>query len=329
MEELGWKMVRNCGGLPLAIVVLGGILVTKHTAREWEMVHGNINSYMSKGIGVGQQHRGVSQVLALSYDDLPYELKRCFLYLGSFPEDSQINLEKLYQLWMAEDLVLLDDVGGEDTIMDVGERYLSELAQRYTVQLGVQEEDFSFGRFQNCSLHDRMREVCLSKNKEENFLNVFDFGKRKGTKPLDSSCSSSSSNAKVRRIVIHLGNEEDYKDDPRELVSNFEHVTTQGHLRSVLIFGDDRLIMDSHFKYLKVLTVLHLEGVKLVGFPKAVGKLIHLRYLNLRNCELQGKLSSSIGNLRCLQTLDLRDNYANLIIPNVLWKIKKLNTSIS
>lgn len=29
MEELGREMVRSCAGLPLAIMVLGGILVTK------------------------------------------------------------------------------------------------------------------------------------------------------------------------------------------------------------------------------------------------------------------------------------------------------------
>ncbi|XP_059632246.1 probable disease resistance RPP8-like protein 2 isoform X4 [Cornus florida] len=132
-------MVRHCGGLPLAVVVLGGILVTKHTEEEWEKVHRNINSHISKGTSVGHED-GVSQVLGLSYDDLPYQLKRCFLYLGSFPEDSRIELEKLYQLWIAEDLILSCDTEGEETMMDVAERYLSELAQRYMVHLGVEEQ---------------------------------------------------------------------------------------------------------------------------------------------------------------------------------------------
>ncbi|XP_063938548.1 putative disease resistance protein At1g50180 isoform X2 [Daucus carota subsp. sativus] len=36
MEEFGRAMLKHCAGLPLAIVVLGGILVTKPTFIEWE-----------------------------------------------------------------------------------------------------------------------------------------------------------------------------------------------------------------------------------------------------------------------------------------------------
>ncbi|KAA8548851.1 hypothetical protein F0562_000535 [Nyssa sinensis] len=54
MMELGNKMASRCGGLPLAVVVLGGILVSKHSWREWEMVHGNIDSYLRRGKGIGE-----------------------------------------------------------------------------------------------------------------------------------------------------------------------------------------------------------------------------------------------------------------------------------
>ncbi|KAI7981823.1 putative disease resistance protein [Camellia lanceoleosa] len=36
MIELGMAMVKHCGGLPLAIVVLGGLLATKYTLEDWE-----------------------------------------------------------------------------------------------------------------------------------------------------------------------------------------------------------------------------------------------------------------------------------------------------
>ncbi|KAM1189815.1 hypothetical protein ACFX2J_025446 [Malus domestica] len=44
-------------------------------------------------------------ILKLSYDDLPYYLKLCSLYLAHFPEDSSIPVKRLTQLWMAEGLV--------------------------------------------------------------------------------------------------------------------------------------------------------------------------------------------------------------------------------
>ncbi|XP_059632251.1 probable disease resistance protein RXW24L [Cornus florida] len=317
IEELGIKMVRHCGGLPLAVVVLGGILVIKHTEEEWEKVHRNINSHISKGTSVGHEDGGVSQVLGLSYDDLPFQLKRCFLYLGSFPEDSRIELEKLYELWIAEDLILSGDTEVEDTMMDVAERYLSELAQRYMVHLGV-ESSMDIGNYESlkyCRLDDMMRELSKSRSKGEIFFNVIDSEK--------ISSSSSSSNAKVRRVAIHghLGKEEDYGD----------WLSTQYNLRSVLLFRDNALIpiINSwHWKDLKVLRVVHLEVRELGKLPKAIGKLIHLRYLSLKELFFKGcrgleSLPSSIGNLRCLQTLDLRNNY-RMRIPNVLWKIKSL-----
>lgn len=39
MEKWGREMVRSCAGLPLAIVVLGGVLVTKPTFIEWQKVY--------------------------------------------------------------------------------------------------------------------------------------------------------------------------------------------------------------------------------------------------------------------------------------------------
>jgi hypothetical protein len=85
MEKLGKEMVGRCGGLPLAIIVLGGLLASKPTFYEWDTVRQNINSYLRKAKGK-EQHLGVSEVLALSYYELPYQLKPCFLHLAHFPE---------------------------------------------------------------------------------------------------------------------------------------------------------------------------------------------------------------------------------------------------
>jgi hypothetical protein len=39
MEKLGREMAVSCAGLPLAIIVLGGLLATKETLDEWDIVH--------------------------------------------------------------------------------------------------------------------------------------------------------------------------------------------------------------------------------------------------------------------------------------------------
>ena len=46
MEKFGKEMIGYCGGLPLAITVLGGLLAAKQTQEEWEDVLRHIKSYL-------------------------------------------------------------------------------------------------------------------------------------------------------------------------------------------------------------------------------------------------------------------------------------------
>ncbi|KAL7179079.1 hypothetical protein ACSBR1_042453 [Camellia fascicularis] len=127
MEATGRKMVKLCAGLPLTITVLGGLLATRHTLREWAVVYQNVRSH--KWSDDPTQHdNGVSTVLALSYHDLPYQLKPCFLYFGHFPEDYRIDAERLYHLWIGDGIIVDNDRVGDETIMDVAKCYLGALA---------------------------------------------------------------------------------------------------------------------------------------------------------------------------------------------------------
>ena len=164
MKKLGEEMIEYCGGLPLAITVLGGLLATKQTQEEWEDVHKHVKSYLHE-----EQNLRVNKVLALSYNDLPSHLKPCFLYLGHFPEDFEIPTKELIQMWMGEGFIsqIQHKGGREDTMDDVGDRYLRELVQRCMVLVG---KEGSLGRIKICRMHDLMRDFCVSKAQDENFL---------------------------------------------------------------------------------------------------------------------------------------------------------------
>ncbi|KAM7462457.1 hypothetical protein LguiA_030578 [Lonicera macranthoides] len=322
-EKLGIEMVKQCGGLPLAIVALGGILVTKHSLQEWENVRHNIKSFLRHGEGMGQHYGGVIEILALSYNDLPYQLKPCFLYLGKFPEDSEIEVERLYQLWMAESMVLSKDRKEGETMMDVAECYLGELANRCMVQVQLEEKGYGVTKFKSCRLHDMVRDLCLSKAKEEDFFDIIDFQNENNTEHVGSSSSFTS---KARRVVNYSHEENNSNNDV------FVDKITSQHLRSLLFFNESRehkgrmpRMVKSRLNDFKLLRVLAIEGFDPFEIPKAIGKLIHLRYLCLRDNSL-GMFPSYIKNLKHLQTLDLRvrNSVSFQCKGNLLGKMRQL-----
>ena len=118
-EKLGKEMAKTCGGLPLAIVMLGGLLGTKHSIDGWKKVQRNVSSHLNNS---KTEEYGVAEILALSYHDLPYNLKPCFLYLGSFPEYWEIPKRKLIRLWIAEGFIPMQTHEAEEMSEEVAER---------------------------------------------------------------------------------------------------------------------------------------------------------------------------------------------------------------
>ncbi|KAL3533906.1 hypothetical protein ACH5RR_007427, partial [Cinchona calisaya] len=327
LEKLGKEMVQYCGGLPLAVIVLGGILASKKSLEDWEAVKKNIKAYLGRGNNLIEEQGNVHKILALSYDDLPHKLKPCFLYLSKFDEDSNIDVETLYQLWIAEGMILVTDCIGEELMMDVAERYLGELVKRSMVQGIAPKIPSLFKYFSSCRLHDLMRDLCLRKAEEESFLLSVSYDDQKG-----NSSNSFLSRQQFYRLVIRLSGTRMPKFVPLE-----KRVTRHLRLRGLLVDAITPEMMMFQLNQFKMLRVLAIEGfsfqkpsckdvfsflVDQLKLLKAVGKLIHLRYLSFYGSNLLC-LPSSIANLQHLQTLDLRQTQI-LIIPNVLWKLKQL-----
>ncbi|KAF8394042.1 hypothetical protein HHK36_020244 [Tetracentron sinense] len=318
MERLGWKMMKKCGGLPLAVVVLGGLLATKKSLYEWEKVSKNCNIHLSEG---QLQQQGVLGILALSYHDLPYYLKPCFLYLGLFPEDFEISKGQLIRLWVAEGFVTLQDEGeGEGTMEDLAEKWLEELIFRCMVQVGRRGSN---ERVKTFRIHDLMRDLCIKEAKVDSFLEILHDGGH-----MEVADSFSNSVAKARRCAIHL---EDNMNVPWDQRSS--------HLRSILFFktvvneiniGFGKRQMISICNKFKLLRVLDLGGdIPFRRLDREIGSLIHLRFLGLRD-SFELELPSSLGNLRGLQTLDFKLYDPPLgvrpvcKVPNVICKMKQL-----
>ncbi|KAM1803283.1 hypothetical protein ACFX12_029276 [Malus domestica] len=287
--DRGKEMLKHCGGSPLAIIVLAGLLARKETVEDWKTVQKNVGAYIGRGTDLesrykGENSEGTSRVLALRYESLPYHLKPCFLYLGHFPEDREIPVKRLIQLWIAEGFIY--SASGE-LLEDVAYNCLNELVIRCMVQVG---HHGSTNKIKSCRLHDLMRDLCLLKAKHENFFHVSDSFAR---------ATPVSLSVKVRRHVIYFDKTGDVFIPP-----------TDGQLRSLLYFTSDELRLGKPigpwFQNFKLLRVLSFEWFgREVELPSTIGNLVHLRFFSLEGCVVT-RFPSSMSKLVCLQTLDLR-----------------------
>ncbi|XP_019184033.1 PREDICTED: putative late blight resistance protein homolog R1A-10 [Ipomoea nil] len=161
-EIIGKPIVEKCKGLPLAIVVVAGLFSKLNTLNEWENIAKALDSSTTTTIAAT-----CLKILSLSYNHLPHHLKACFLYLGVFPEDNEINANELSRLWSAEGLVKASENENFDT---VAERYIQELMDRNLIL--VSKWSCCGRRIKVFGVHDLMHAFCVKEAQEENLLHV-------------------------------------------------------------------------------------------------------------------------------------------------------------
>ncbi|KAL5570105.1 hypothetical protein UlMin_026680 [Ulmus minor] len=270
LEQLSRKIVAKCQGLPLVITTIAGLLSTKEKiTSEWQRVLDSLNSEFE----MNPQFTSISKIISLSYYDLPYHLKPCFLYFGVVPEDYSVHEETLYRMWIAEGFVENRD---HSSLEQVAEEYLNELIHRNLVSFELRSK---IDRW--CYVHNLMREIILSKADELCFSRIFD-----GTKRFTG---------KSRRLTICNSTE-----------NVLETVQDYG-IRSIFLFNIDGLtkpFLTTLFEKFIFLKLLDFENAPLDDLPKAVGNLFHLKYLSLRGTKVK-MIPKSIGKLQNLETLDL------------------------
>ncbi|XP_063938107.1 putative disease resistance protein RGA3 [Daucus carota subsp. sativus] len=147
--DLGRRMVERCGGLPLAIKTLGGLLYSKKSEEEWLLI---LNSEVWKS-------KGVLSSLRLSYDNLPYSsLKRCFAYFSVLSKDSLIYKDEMVHICMA--LGFLLSPGDTNLLMeDVGSEYFNILLSNSLLQ---DVETDEYGNITCCKMHDLAVDVSTN-----------------------------------------------------------------------------------------------------------------------------------------------------------------------
>ena len=294
LKDLGEQMAAKCGGLPLALVVMGGLLSQKQRSiAEWQRV--------SESMVWQDEYEGQNcmRILALSYADLPYDLKLCFLYLTAFPEDYLIKSDRLIGLWIAEGFIA--ERGDGLTLEETAEIQLEKLIERSLVQVVERDHRDDIIR---CRVHDLLRELCFSEAKQIDFMSVC-----RGRSPLPAES--------LRRLSVIT--------EPEETISRLKSAP---RLRALLGFnfqddlGSD-FVMNLSVVRLKLIRVIDLQGAySLEVLPEEIGGLVNLRYLGLERTGIKS-LPETIKNLSRLQFLNVR--YTEIKkMTSAVWEIETL-----
>ncbi|PRQ29867.1 putative P-loop containing nucleoside triphosphate hydrolase, leucine-rich repeat domain, L [Rosa chinensis] len=272
--SLACQLVEKCEGLPLAIVALGGLMSSKKSLDKWEQVCNSLNWHLDHSPLLDP----VKNILFLSFNDLPSQLKHCFLYFSLFPEDFVIKRKRLVRLWMAEGFV--EHVKGI-TPEEVADNYLWELCFRSMLQVVRRNNT---GRPKQVKMHDLMRELALSTAEKEKFGHVYD-----GKEVMED--------ISIRRLSIH------------RMEGEIKSCPGMSNIRSLLVFAPDMSSLcfsNTLVSRFKLLRTLELQEVQIDKLPGEVVYLFNLRYLNLKGTLIK-QLPESIGRLRNLQLLNIKD----------------------
>ena len=57
MEEMGKQMIKHCGGLPLAVKLLGGLLASQYTLHQWKRIYESIRSHIIGGTSYNSDNK--------------------------------------------------------------------------------------------------------------------------------------------------------------------------------------------------------------------------------------------------------------------------------
>ncbi|WVZ53251.1 LOW QUALITY PROTEIN: hypothetical protein U9M48_004220 [Paspalum notatum var. saurae] len=147
-----------------AIVSMGGLLSSlPPTNHVWNETYKQFRDQLT-------DNDNVRAILNLSYNNLPGDLRNCFLYSCSLRTTNFILRESLVRLWVAEGFAVNKE---QSTPEEVANIYLRELIQRNMLEVVEYDE---LGRVSTCKMHDLVRDLAISVAREEKFGSANDFG---------------------------------------------------------------------------------------------------------------------------------------------------------
>ncbi|KAK1282183.1 Disease resistance protein RPS2 [Acorus calamus] len=296
IRPIAEDITRECGGLPLALIVVGRAMASKKTEEEWMHAASALKRHWPSEIR-GMEEKLFHQ-LKISYDSLPdVRTRECFLYCCLFPEDHSIFKSQLVELWIGEGFM---DEYGDD--LDVAHNKVHDIIgflKSVCLLEGGEDENTTV------KMHDVIRDMALW------IANVFRGGKNHkflvnagvGLKEVPDR----ETWMEAERISLMLN----------EVVDLPERAPNCYHLLTLLLHNNQNIsrIPTGFFEFMPSLRVLDLSWTSIEELPVGIGELVELRHLDLSATNI-ATLPKELGGLARLRRLRLQRTDSLISIPN-------------
>ncbi|XP_057417764.1 putative disease resistance protein RGA1 [Lotus japonicus] len=272
LMEIGKEIVKKCRGVPLAVRTLGNFLFSNYDSDKWKFVRDH------QIWNLEQKKDDILPALKLSYDEMPSYLRHCFASFSLYPKDFTFTSEEIVSLWVA--LGLVQSCDGSQKLEKTAKEYINELHSRSFL-----EDMEDFGHFYLFKVHDLVHDLALYVAKEE-FLVV------------DSHTQAIPE--QVRHISVVENNSLGHVVFPNSRSVRTILFPVEG------VGLSSESLLDTWISRYRYLRLLNLSDSTFRALPDSIGKLEHLRLLDLsNNCKIKN-LPHTVCKLQNLQVLSLR-----------------------
>ncbi|KAL6843170.1 hypothetical protein ACP4OV_026883 [Aristida adscensionis] len=292
LKDIGFEILDRCGGLPLAIKVIGGLLRQRDmNIVEWERV---LNNPVWSTVGLPED---LSYAVYLSYEDLPPYLKQCLLYYSFVYGNVHIDRDSLVEMWIGEGLV---SCSSSDNLEELGADYYEELIMRNLIEIDNRYMDKP-----HCRMHDVVLSFCQYMARDEALI------VQKGETDIGSRLHSQE----FRVLSISVDSESDEFE--------WSVLQKQDSLRTLILFGPIKFKPGDSLSRLSHLRTLSMHGADFRPMVDYLSELRHLRFLTIACSELSS-LPDNIGQMKFLLHISLLHCKKMVRLPNGIVKLKQL-----
>ncbi|KAI4969030.1 hypothetical protein ZWY2020_046360 [Hordeum vulgare] len=302
LEDGSAAIVRKCHGHPLALISVANYLLQQ------EQITGPICQKTSRLLctHMDENRHGdftkLRQILMNNYINLPFHLKTCLLYTSLFPNDRPVSTKTLTSRWLAEGYIKREI---ERSYQESADEKLEQLMDRNIIR---PINTSNRGEKKTCKPHGIMHQFMLYKSISSNFIapsleNRGNFRhimmeNQRNRREADMDYDATGPAARRPNVL----------NNSFRFFKPFNSTGSDEHLRprSLTVFGSAEEAVYSDLINCKLLKVLDLKECDNLQDEhiKNIYKLLHLKYLTLGGSVR--RLSEKMGNLHCLETLDLR-----------------------